>query len=194
MPDDRRPFGGLSGAETAEVVAVHRSGEHSFSKPDQRSVRLVAGMGVEGDAHFGARVQHRSRVRVDPDQPNLRQVHLLPAELLDALAANGFVVAPGALGENVTTEGLDLVALPVATVLRLGRDALIAVTGLRNPCRQIDGLTSGLLGQVRRRSDDGEVVRRAGVMAVVVRSGVVRPGDEIGVSLPPLPHDPLAPV
>ena len=158
------------------------------------SIRLVAGMGVEGDAHFGARVQHRSRVKADPDQPNLRQVHLIPLELLDELEGKGFVVPPGALGENVTTQGLDLFALPVATVLRLGRDALVALTGLRNPCGQIDGLTPGLLAEVRRRSEDGEVVRRAGVMAVVVRSGVVAAGDEIGVSLPPGPHDALAPV
>jgi MOSC domain-containing protein YiiM len=191
MPDVGRPPG-AGGAGGAGVVAVHRSGDHSFSKPAEPSIRLVAGMGVEGDAHFGARVQHRSRVAADPEQPNLRQVHLLAVELLDDLADAGFHVPPGALGENITTRGLDLIGLPVATVLRLGPDALVALTGLRNPCGQIEGFAPGLLAEVRGRSDDGEVVRRAGVMGVVVRSGVVAPGDEIGVALPPPPHDVLA--
>lgn len=173
------------------VVAVHVSPEHRFSKVAVEAVELVAGVGVAGDAHAGPVVRHRSRVRADPSQPNLRQVHLLPLEVLDALAAAGHEVAPGALGENVTTEGVDLHALGVGAVLALGGDALVALTGLRNPCGQIEGFRSGLLDQVRTRDADGRLVRRAGVMGVVVRGGTVRTGDGIEVAVPPGPHHPL---
>ena len=170
------------------VVAVHRSGNHSFSKHEVDAITLVAGMGVAGDAHCGATVKHRSRVKADPGQPNLRQVHLMHRELFDQLAAAGFSVAPGDLGENVTTEGLDLLRLPVGTSLRLGNEALVILTGLRNPCGQIDAFQRGLLKEVVERTTAGEVIRKAGVMGVVARSGDVRPGDEILVSLPPAPH------
>jgi hypothetical protein len=173
------------------VVAVHRSGDHAFTKASEPSIRLVAGMGVEGDAHFGARVKHRSRVRADPEQPNLRQVHLLHRELFDEVGKSGFSVGPGGLGENITTEGLQLLRLPVGTVLRVGNDALIALTGLRNPCQQINGFASGLLDKLQERSDSGEIIRKAGVMGIVVRSGEVLPADEIRVSLPPEPHNEL---
>ncbi|MEM9134646.1 MAG: MOSC domain-containing protein [Actinomycetota bacterium] len=173
------------------VGAVHRSGDHTFSKQTVTEIELVAGLGVSGDAHRGARVKHRSRVKADPTQPNLRQVHLIHRELFDQVAAKGFTVAPGELGENVTTEGVDLLALPVGAVLRLGPEALVAVTGLRNPCRQIDGLQQGLLGAVRPRHEDGTVDRLAGIMGVVVAGGTVRPGDAIEVALPPGPHRPL---
>ncbi len=152
---------------------------------------LIAGIGVEGDAHAGATVRHRSRVAADPTQPNLRQVHLLGGEALDALAAAGFAVGPGDLGENVTTEGLDLHALPVGTVLRLGERALVALTGERNPCGQIDGFAPGLRDAVRPPRPDGTRGRAAGVMAVVVLGGVVRAGDAIEVALPPGPPVPL---
>lgn len=168
----------------ARVAAVHRSGDHTFTKPTVESVRLVAGLGVEGDAHAGANVKHRSRVAKDPMQPNLRQVSLFTTEMLGVVAARGFDVAPGELGENVTTSGIDLFALPVGTVLRLGDEALIALTGLRNPCGQINGLRTGLLGELRVRVD-GETVRRGGVMSVVVHGGEVRAGDPIEVSFPP---------
>ena len=173
------------------VVAVHRSGEHSFSKATEQMITLRAGMGVEGDAHFGARVKHRSRVRIDPEQPNLRQVHLLHRELFDQVAAAGFSVSPGDLGENITSEGLDLLALPVGTTLRIGREAIVVLTGLRNPCQQINDFKPGLLNEVRERTDHGEIVRKAGVMGVIVQSGSVAPGDEIRVALPPEPHSPL---
>jgi len=166
----------------ARVVAVHRSDEHAFSKTSQPEIRLLAGLGVEGDAHAGGTVQHRSRVRVDPSQPNLRQVHLIDASLFAAVAEAGFALGPGDLGENVTTGGLDLHGLPVGTVLRLGDDALVALTGLRNPCRQIEGFRSGLLAHVRPRP---------GVMGVVVAGGRVRPDDAIAVALPPAPHTAL---
>lgn len=161
------------------VQAVHRSAVHGFSKATEPFVVLLPGLGVEGDAHAGPTVKHRSRVAVDPNQPNLRQVHLLAAELLDELA-----VPPGALGENVTTTGLDLIGLPVGTRLRLGPDAVVELTGLRNPCRQIDHYRRGLLKQVVHHDAAGALVRRAGVMSVVLAGGTVRPGDAIAVELP----------
>ena len=165
------------------VVAVHRSERHGFSKEPRSSITLLAGLGVEGDAHLGANVQHRSRVRRDPDQPNLRQVHLVASELLAEVAEAGFDVAPGDLGENVTTSGLDLIGLPVGTTLSIG-DAVIALTGLRNPCVQIDAFRPGLQEQMLGRDDDGRLVRKTGVMGVVVRGGEIRPGDGIGVAPP----------
>lgn len=172
------------------VEAVHRSSVHAFSKGSEESIELVEGFGVEGDAHFGATVQHRSRVAADPSQPNLRQVHLIHAELLDQLAEAGHHVRPGELGENVTTRGLDLLALPVGTRLTLG-SAVITVTGLRNPCEQINRFQPGLLKLVVRTGGDGSVRRLAGVMGIVSRSGTVAPGQTIEVELPAGPHFPL---
>ncbi len=172
----------------ATVVALHRAPEHRFSKDAVDTVELVAGIGVVGDAHAGSTVRHRSRVAVDPTQPNLRQVHLLATESLAAAAAAGFAVAPGALGENVTTAGLELMTLPVGTLLRLGESALVALTGLRNPCAQLNGLQPGLHAYAAERDDAGRFVRGAGVMAVVVQGGLVRRGDAIAVVLPPPPH------
>lgn len=166
------------------VLAVHRSGSHTFSKPVAGSITLVAGIGVDGDAHAGPLVKHRSRVAKNPNQPNLRQVSLFTQEMLDLVAQRGFSVAPGELGENVTTTGLDLFALPTGTVLRLGDDAMIVLTGLRNPCGQINGLQDGLLRELRTE-EDGETGRRGGVMSMVVNGGVVRPGDPIAVGLAP---------
>jgi MOSC domain-containing protein YiiM len=176
------------------IVGLHRSGRHGFSKGSVDEFELVAGVGVVGDAHAGPLVRHRSRVAADPGQPNLRQVHLLDGELLAALAAVGHPVAPGDLGENVTTSGIDLHALPVGSLLRLGDAALVALTGLRNPCGQIEAFRAGLLQHVRLRDDDGGVIRRAGVMGIVLQSGTVRVGDTIDVELPPAPHRPLEPV
>jgi MOSC domain-containing protein YiiM len=173
------------------IAAVSRSGEHSFSKPRQDSIVLVNGLGVEGDAHLGVTVKHRSRVARDPSQPNMRQVHLIHGELHDQLAAAGFHVAPGELGENVTTRGLDLLALPRGTRLRLGTDAVVEITGLRNPCLQIDRFQRGLLAECVGRDADGGIVRKTGVMSIVIAGGTVRPGDAIHVELPPAPHHPL---
>lgn len=178
----------------ASVVSVNRDGAHAFSKPPAPAIRLLAGLGVEGDAHAGVTVQHRSHVARDPDKPNHRQVHLIHAELHDELREQGFSVGPGELGENVTTRGVDLLGLPVGTRLRLGADAVVEVTGLRNPCRQIDGLADGLMAATLGRDSAGEVVRKSGVMAVVLAGGEVRPGDPIGVELPAPPHTRLAPV
>ena len=176
------------------VVGVSRSKEHTFSKPSEASVRLVAGLGVEGDAHQGATVKHRSRVARDPSEPNLRQVHLIHAELHDELRDKGFDVAAGDMGENVTTRGIDLLALPTGARLRLGAECVVEVTGLRNPCAQLDHFQDGLMAAVLDRDDAGNLVRKAGVMAVVVVGGEVRPGDAISVQLPGAPLNPLQPV
>lgn len=176
------------------VAAVSRSDNHSFSKPLLPAIRLLAGLGVEGDAHCGATVKHRSRVAIDPTKPNLRQVHLIHAELHDELQAAGFRVGAGDMGENVTTRGVDLLGLPTGTRLRLGATAVVEVTGLRNPCAQLDRFQPGLMAAVVDRDERGELIRKAGVMAVVLVGGEVFAGDAIGVELPPLPHRALAPV
>jgi len=178
----------------AVVVAVNRSTAHTFSKPNELNIRLVAGRGVDGDAHYGETVKHRSRVARDPSQPNLRQVHLIHCELFEELRAAGFSVAAGQLGENITTRGLELLALPTGTRLHLGHDAVVEVTGLRNPCVQLDRFAPGLMRAVLARDQDGNVVRKAGIMSVVLAGGEVRAGDPIGVELPARPHMSLQPV
>lgn len=166
------------------VVAVSRDATHRFSKLAADEIMLRTGLGVEGDAHFGRTVQHLSRVKRDPTQPNLRQVHLMQVELLDSLVTQGFRVHPGTVGENVTTRGVDLLGLATGTVLRLGADAVIEITGLRNPCLQLDRYQDGLLRAVLDRDADGNLIRKAGVMAIVLCDGVVRAGDPIEVTAP----------
>ncbi|WP_371659194.1 MOSC domain-containing protein [Streptomyces sp. NBC_00280] len=173
------------------VVAVSSNGGYSFSKPNRDSVRLLAGLGVEGDVHAGTTVKHRSRMAKDPTVPNLRQVHLIHEELLTEVGEEGFEVAPGELGENITTRGIDLLALPVGTLLHIGDDVVLTVTGLRNPCLQIDNFQDGLLKRVVGRDDAGNVVRRAGIMSIVKEGGEVRPGDTVKVELPSGPHQAL---
>lgn len=165
----------------AVVEAVSTDEAHRFSKQPQAAITLVAGFGIEGDAHAGVTVQHRSR---DRTAPNLRQVHVVHAELLDELVEQGFGVGSGSIGENVLTRGLDVLALPTGTRLQLGGEAVVEVTGLRNPCRQLDRFHTGLMAAVLDRDDDGNLIRKAGIMSVVLTSGVVRPGDPIGVRLP----------
>jgi MOSC domain-containing protein YiiM len=174
-------------ALAASVVSVNLSGSHDFSKAAAPVIRLLEGLGVEGDAHLGRTVQHRSRVAQDPSQPNLRQVHLIHAELLAELRAVGFRVQPGSLGENITTSGIDLLGLPEGALLRVGASALVRVTGLRNPCHQLDGYQEGLMRAVLDRDAEGNLVRKAGVMSVVLAGGEVRPGDAITVELPAPP-------
>ena len=176
------------------VESVNASPRHTLRKPGRLSIRLLEGIGVEGDAHAGATVKHRSRVRRDAAQPNLRQVHLIHAELHDELAGRGFSVAAGEMGENVTTRGVDLLGLPAGTLLRLGDAAVVKVTGLRNPCRQLEKLQTGLMAAVLDRDAEGNLVRKAGVMAVVVAGGEVCAGDPIAVELPAPPHRRLEPV
>jgi MOSC domain-containing protein YiiM len=176
------------------VEAVSRSSEYTFTKPNHPEIRLLAGLGVEGDVHQGVTVKHRSRIKRDPTAPNLRQVHLIHGELQDELRAAGFGVEPGSVGENVTTRGVDLLGLPTGTRLHLGEEAVVEVTGLRNPCLQLDGFQHGLMKAVLDRDADGALVRKAGVMAVVLVGGPVRPGDAVRVELPAEPHRALEPV
>ncbi|GKQ41624.1 MOSC domain-containing protein [Streptomyces sp. A012304] len=173
------------------IAAVSSNGTYSFTKPTRDSVTLIKGLGVEGDVHAGTTVKHRSRVKRDPSQPNLRQVHLIHEELFAEVREAGFEVAAGQLGENVTTRGVDLLGLPAGTRLLLGDEAVVEVTGLRNPCAQIDGFRKGLLKEVVGRDANGSPVFRAGIMGVVVQGGVVRPGDPVEVELPDGPHVPL---
>ena len=173
------------------VVAVSRGATHAFSKQNQGRIRLLAGHGVEGDAHLGETVKHRSRVRQDPTRPNLRQVHLIHAELHDELRTAGFDVSAGQMGENVTTRGVDLLGLPTGAKLKLGDGAVVEVTGLRNPCAQLNGFQPGLMEAVLDRDERGNLVRKAGIMGVVLVGGEVCPGDRIRVELPTGPHRPL---
>ena len=176
-----------------EVISVNCSSAHSLIKPNHESVRLLEGLGVEGDAHSGKTVKHRSRVARDPNQPNLRQVHLIHSELYDELKGAGFDVSHGQMGENITTKGVDLLGLPTGTHLHL-RDAVVEVTGLRNPCAQLEKIQTGLLESVLDKDEDGNLIRKAGIMGIVVIGGEVAPGDEIRAELPSGPHRPLQPV
>jgi MOSC domain-containing protein YiiM len=181
----------MAAVSSSVVLAVSRDEEHRFSKVPAASINLIAGIGVEGDAHAGRTVQHRSRVAADPTQPNLRQVHLMHAELFDELRERGFDVQPGQLGENITTAGIDLLGLPRGTRLTLGPQAIVEVTGLRNPCAQIDTFRPGLLRAVLQRAEDGTLVRKTGIMAIVLEGGPVSPGDPVAAELPNGPHEPL---
>jgi MOSC domain-containing protein YiiM len=183
-----------TGHMSARVTAVSRNAEHTFVKGNQQTITLVEGLGVEGDAHAGTTVQHLSRIKVNPLTPNLRQVHLIHTELHEELRGAGFDVLPGQMGENVTTEGLDLLGLPTGTRLHLGAVAVVEVTGLRNPCGQLDGLQQGLMAATLDRDEQGNLIRKAGIMGVVLIGGVVEKGDPIVVELPPEPHTPLIPV
>ncbi len=185
----------MDGQQAAgRVVSVSSSDNHSMSKPTSDCIKLIAGYGVDGDAHGGQTVKHRSRVARDPTQPNLRQVHLIHAELHEELRQRGFNAQAGWMGENITTEGIDLLELGTDTLLKVGEEAVIRVTGLRNPCAQLDGLQPGLMQAVLDRDSDGNPVRRAGIMGVVEATGSVKPGDPIVVSLPSSDHRPLIPV
>ena len=173
------------------VLAVSRSKSHTFTKLNQESIQLLTNLGAEGDSHLGKTVKHRSRVAVDPTQPNLRQVHLIHSELHDELQAAGFDVSAGQMGENITTRGINLLSLPTGTKLHLGDTAAVELTGLRNPCAQLDRFQSGLMAAVLGRDDQGNLIRKAGVMGIVVLGGKVDPGNSIFVELPPQPHQSL---
>ncbi len=184
MPDFTRPT----------VIAVSKGQTHTFSKDQYNSITLLTALGVEGDAHCGATVKHRSRVAKHPGQANLRQVHLVHSELHDELAEQGFQVGPGEIGENITTRGIDLLQLPSSTRLHIGETAVVEVTGLRNPCSQLDAFQTGLMAAVLSRDEHGRLIRKAGVMGIVLRGGVVYPQDAIIIALPDQPHQPLEPV
>jgi MOSC domain-containing protein YiiM len=179
---------------TAVVIAVSCSGSHSMSKPAQGTIKLLAGLGVEGDAHLGKTDQHLYHMKKDPTRVNLRQVHLIHSELHEELRASGFELAPGEMGENVTTSGIDLLGLPTGTRLHLGDAAIIEVTGLRNPCHQLNKVRPGLMAATLDKDADGNLIRKAGVMAIVVEGGAVRAGDSIDIELPATPHQKLKPV
>ncbi|NKB44601.1 MAG: MOSC domain-containing protein [Alphaproteobacteria bacterium] len=176
------------------VVAVSRNPNHTFSKTNEHSIRLVEGLGVDGDTHSGVTDQHRSHVARNPNAPNLRQVHLIHAELHDELEAKGFSVVPGQMGENITTRGVDLLNLPTGTRLHLGDTALVELTGLRNPCKQLNGIQDGLMQETIEKQADGTIIRKSGVMSIVISGGDVHQGDSIRVELPPQPHKPMEPV
>jgi len=178
----------------AVVIGVSRSGTHNFSKQAERSITLLSGLGVEGDAHLGATVKHRSRVARDPAQPNLRQVHLIHGELHDELRRAGFDVSPGQMGENLTTRGIDLLGLATGTLLYIGDEAVVQITGLRNPCLQLDQFQAGLMAAVLGKDANGNLIRKCGVMGIVVTGGFVRPGDAIKIKAPAGEQAPLKPV
>ena len=178
----------------AQVTQVARSRGHHFSKKAEAFIRLTAGLGVDGDCHAGVTVKHRSRVAKDANQPNLRQVHLIHSELFEEVRAQGFAVASSELGENITTRGVDLLALPRGTRLRIGIDAIVEITGLRNPCVQIERFQAGLMKALSPKDANGNLVRKSGVMGIVIEGGDVQPGDAIAVELPALPHEALLPV
>ncbi|RNB88245.1 MOSC domain-containing protein [Brevibacillus nitrificans] len=174
-----------------EVVAVSVSDTHTFSKQNTDAIHLVKGLGVQGDAHLGETVKHRSRVAQDPTQPNLRQVHLIHAELFEELQDSGFQVSPGQIGENITTRGISLLTLPTGAILRIGESAIVEITGLRNPCPQLNRFQKGLMDALLDHDAEGNLIRKAGVMGIVLAGGEVRPDDPIQVELPALPHRPL---
>lgn len=173
------------------IIAVSRSVDYTFSKRNETSIRLLAGLGVEGDIHSGEKVKHRSRVKRDPNQPNLRQVHLIHTELHDELISKGFDVSFGRMGENITTRGIDLLRLPKGTRLHLGKEAVVEVTGLRNPCEQLDSYQDGLLKACVAKDAQGNIIRKAGIMSIVLVGGEVFPNDPIRIEFPPGPHQPL---
>ena len=173
------------------VIAVSRSPKHTFSKPNEKFIKLIKGYGVEGDAHAGKKVKHRFLVGIDPTRPNIRQVHLIQIELLEELDAKGFSVNPGELGENITTRGVDLFSLPTGTRLQIGTHVIVELTALRNPCIQIDWFQKGMLKEVIYKDADENLVRKVGVMGIMLEGGIVRPNDALTVKLPPKPHHPL---
>lgn len=173
------------------IVSVSKSAEYTFSKPNQGSIRLLAGLGVEGDIHSGEKVKHRSRIKRDPNQPNLRQVHLIHSEFHEELRMQGFDISAGQIGENITTRGIDLISLPKGTRLHLGEEAILEVTGLRNPCEQLDNFQKGLLKACVTKDEHGNIIRKAGIMSIVLVGGEVFPNDRIRIEVPPEPHQSL---
>ncbi len=173
------------------VVAVHRNARHEFSKTSEHEIRLLTGIGVEGDAHAGKTVKHRSRVAQDPTQPNLRQVHLIHAELMDELNERGFRVGPGDMGENITTRNIELLTLSRGTLLHVGAQAILEVTGLRNPCAQLNNFQEGLMQAVLDRDEKGNLIRKAGIMTIVKQGGPVAPNDPVRIEPPAGPFTAL---
>ena len=170
-----------------KVTAVSKSAKHLLSKGSVQEIKLLKGLGVEGDAHMGKTVKHRSRVARDPNQPNLRQVHLIHSELHEELADSGFNILAGQMGENITTQGVALLELPRGAKLHIGDEAIVEVTGLRNPCHQLNSIQEGLMKAVLDRDEDGNLIRKSGIMGIVLRGGEIKVEDAIRVELPPPP-------
>ncbi|TGV04369.1 MOSC domain-containing protein [Flavivirga rizhaonensis] len=177
--------------EKGIVLSLSKSDTHTFKKVNQRSINLIKGLGVEGDAHMGKTVKHRSRVAKDPSQPNLRQVHLIHSELHDELESLGFKIKAGEMGENITTKGIDLLSLPKDTILNIGKTARIKITGLRNPCNQLNLFKKGLMNAVLDKDENGALIRKAGIMGIVLENGIIEIGDTIQVIMPDMPHTKL---
>jgi MOSC domain-containing protein YiiM len=177
-----------------QIVSVSARNGHGLGKTVCDLITLIAGEGVEGDAHRGVTVKHRSRVAKDPTQPNVRQVHLIHAELLDEVASKGLAVKPGELGENILTRGIDLLGLTTGTRLHIGPDCVVQITGLRNPCKQLNGHSDGLMEALLDRAGDGVLIRKGGVMGVVIAGGAVRAGDDVKIVTPDGPFRALEPV
>jgi MOSC domain-containing protein YiiM len=171
----------------ASIIALSKSELHTFSKINCDKLLLLEGLGIDGDAHMGKTVKHRSRVKQDPNQPNLRQVHLIHSELFDEVAAKGYHVLPGQIGENITTRGIDLLSLPKGTILKIGSESLVEITGLRNPCSQLNTIKEGLMNAVLGKDDDGNLILKAGIMGIVIKGGEIHVNDSIEILLPQQP-------
>ena len=175
-------------AQIGKVFSVSKKSTHEFSKEIQEKIKLITMHGVDGDAHAGKYVKHRSRVKKDPNQLNIRQVHLMTSELLEEFQGVGHHIKPGDLGENITTVGIDLINLPKGTILKIGPEAEVEITGLREPCKQIEDFQNGLLKRVISKNNSGKLDVKSGVMSIVTQGGTVRPGDKIKVIYPNQPH------
>jgi hypothetical protein len=171
------------------VHSVSASPRHGFSKLVRESITLIKGHGVDGDAHAGAFVKHRYLARWRPRMANERQVHLINQALFEELFSEGFNVQPGNLGENVTTRGIDLLRLPLGTMLALGPTAAVELRGLRTPCVLVDRFRKGLLKALVRKGEQPRF--RAGVMGVVREGGILFPGNPVKVTISPAPWQAL---
>lgn len=179
------------------VLSVSSSQTHSFSKPPVPGITLIANHGVKGDCHAGKTTQHRSSLQVHPPTPNLRQVHLIAIENLKKIASHlttvdsAALLTPGALGQNITLEGIDLLNLPTGTELHFVSDGgsqsgpVLVLTGVRDPGPQIERFQAGLKERFIVRDAERRVVGRlVGVMSVVQCGGEVRSGMGVRVVYP----------
>jgi MOSC domain-containing protein YiiM len=173
------------------VKSVSKSLSHTFSKNVVGQIKLIEGLGVEDDVHLGKTVKHQYLAKKYPTSANLRQVHLIHYELIEELNENGFSVSDGDLGENITTIGIDLLNLPTDTILKIGNEAVVKITGLRNPCVQLDMFQKGLLKAVIEKDENGNVIRKCGIMGIVIKSGIVRIDDAIEIIFPQKPFKKL---
>jgi len=165
------------------VLSVSMSSSHGFSKRPTDYIYLLSGCGVQGDVHCSGAASSN----------NKRQVHLIASELLTELArkdskGRAYIISPGALGENITTKGIDLVGLNEGTRLHFGDGddhAIVRITGLRNPKKRLDEWPKGLLDRCAMKNKKGEITgRKIGVMGIVEEDGFVQPGHMVYVEKP----------